>query len=136
MKYLIKTIFKTSLLFIIFSSFFISYDSVIADTIRVNVTEDLSPLLENCTTTACYVPKWAWAITEMMWAIIKYFTFLAWLWAVLFIVINWILYSMSWVDQSMKEKAKERITKTLMWLIVLLLSWVILNMIAPWIYEL
>ena len=132
-----KTIFKLSLLLIIFSSFFIHYNSfALEGSIKVNVTEDLSPILENCTTTSCYVPKWAWAITEMMWAIIKYFTFLAWLWAVLFIVINGIMYSMSGLDSGMKEKAKERITKTLMWLILLLLSWVILNMIAPWIYKL
>ena len=131
-----KTILKISLLLIMFFSFFISYDSFAASTIRINVTEDLSPILENCTTTACYVPKWTWAITEMAWSIIKYFTFIAWLWAVLFIVVNGILYSMSGIDQGMKDKAKERITKTLMWLILLLLSWVVLNIIAPWVYKL
>lgn len=65
---------------------------------------------------------------------IKYATFLAGLAGVLFIVVNGILYSMSGMDAGMKEEAKKRITKTLLGLIVLLLSGFILNAIAPWIY--
>ena len=70
-----------------------------------------------------------------MWGIIKWFTYIAAIGAVLFIVINGIMYSMSGIDQSMKDEAKKRITKTLLWLVVLLLSWVILNLVAPWIYK-
>ena len=83
----------------------------------------------------CSVQKWFSSITKMMWSIIKYFTYIAALGGVLFIVINGILYSMSWAEPSMKDEAKKRIIWTLTWLILLLLSWVILNMIAPWIYK-
>ena len=83
----------------------------------------------------CEVQKWFGSVVIMLWNIIKYFTFIALLAAVLFLVIWWIMYSMSWVDPSAKDKAKEKITQALMWIIVLLLSWVILNVIAPWIYK-
>lgn len=74
-------------------------------------------------------------ISQMMWGIIKYFTFIAALWAVLFIVINGILYSMSGMDQSLKDGAKKRIIQTLLGLVLLMLSGVILNAIAPWVYK-
>ena len=82
----------------------------------------------------CYVEKWASSVVGMLWDIIKYFTFLAWLGWVLYLVINWIMYSMWWMDQAMKDEAKKRIVKTISWLVLLFLSWVILNIIAPWIY--
>ena len=82
----------------------------------------------------CTVQKGFWQITLMLGNMIKYFTFLAGLWGVLFIVINGILYSMGGIDSGWKDEAKKRITKTLLWLAVLLLSWVILNAVAPWIY--
>jgi exosortase/archaeosortase len=44
------------------------------------------------------------------------------------------MYSMWWANESFKTWAKEYITKTLIWLILLLLSWVILYMVAPWVY--
>ena len=84
---------------------------------------------------SCNVQKWFSSITKMMWAIIKYFTYIAALGWVLFIVINGILFSMGWAEPSMKDDAKKRIIWTLTWLILLLLSWVILNMIAPWVYK-
>ena len=83
----------------------------------------------------CEVEKWFWSIVSMLWSIIKYFTFIASLWWVLYLVIGWIMYSMSWIDPWAKDKAKEWITKTIIWLILLLFSWVILNLIAPWIYK-
>lgn len=83
----------------------------------------------------CNVWKWFTAVTIMLWKIIKYFTYIAALGWVLFIVINWILYSMWWVNDEFKSKSKERIIWTLIWLVLLMLSWVILNMIAPWIYK-
>lgn len=82
----------------------------------------------------CEVESWFWSVVSMMWSIIKYFTFLAWLWGVLFMVYNGIMYSMWWADQSFKDEAKKRIVQTLIWLIVLFLSWVILNIVAPWVY--
>lgn len=83
----------------------------------------------------CTVKPWMWSIIEIMWKMIKFFTYLAWLWAVLFIVGNWIMYSMWWADPSLKDDAKKRIVATLIWIVLLLLSWVILNLIAPWIYK-
>ena len=82
----------------------------------------------------CEVKKGFWQITIMLGNMIKYFTFIASLWGVLFIVINGILYSMGGIDSGWKDEAKKRITKTLVGLAILLLSWVILNAIAPWIY--
>ena len=66
---------------------------------------------------------------------IKYFTYIASLAAVLFIVINGLLYSMAGINDGLKTGAKERIMKTLIGLIILLLSGVILNAIAPWVYK-
>lgn len=75
------------------------------------------------------------SVMMFFWDFIKYATFLVWLAWVLFIVINWILYSMWGADDSLKTEAKKKITKTIVWLIVLLLSWIILNLIAPWVYK-
>jgi len=83
----------------------------------------------------CSVQKWFGTVIIMLWNIIKYFTFIASLWAVLFIILNGIMYTMWWAEPSMKDDAKKRITWTLIWLVLLLLSWVILNAIAPWIYK-
>ncbi len=83
----------------------------------------------------CEVDKWLWPVTEIIWNIIKYFTFIAWLWWVLFIVLNGIMYSMWWVDQSMKDDAKKRITATILGLVLLLVSWIILKLVAPWVYQ-
>jgi hypothetical protein len=78
----------------------------------------------------CYVESGFWSVQLMLWGIVKYFTFIAGIAGVLFLVINGIMYSM-WD----KEEAKKRITKTLVGLIVLFSSWVILNLVAPWIYK-
>ncbi len=67
--------------------------------------------------------------------VIKYFTYITSLACVLFIVINGILYSMAGLNDGLKTSAKDRITKTLIGLVILMLSWVILNAIAPWIYR-
>lgn len=90
---------------------------------------------DKCSEYICKIEPWFSQIQSMMWTIIKIFTALATLAWVLFIVINWIMLSMWWMDSWMKEAVKWRIIKTLWWLILLLLSWVILNMIAPWIYN-
>jgi len=70
-----------------------------------------------------------------MGGIIKYFTYIAALACVLFIVINGILYSMSGMDAGLKDGAKKRIIQTLLGLVVLMLAGVILNAVAPWIYK-
>jgi len=83
----------------------------------------------------CSVPKWiGWFQIVMAW-LIKYVTFIASLSWVLFIVLNWVLYSMWWVDDSLKTESKKRIIKTLIWIVLLLMSWVILHIVAPWVYK-
>jgi hypothetical protein len=83
----------------------------------------------------CNVPKWIWLITFFLWKMIKFITYIAALWSVLFIIVNGIMYSMWWLDPSFKDDAKKRIIWTLSWLVLLLSSWVILNLVAPWIYK-
>lgn len=80
----------------------------------------------------CTITPWFSSVQSMVWQIIKYFTWLAALAWVLFIVVNWMLLSMWW---DWADEIKKRIKKTIMWLILLLLSWVILYSIAPWIYK-
>ena len=82
----------------------------------------------------CNIGSWFSSVTIIIGNIIKYFTYITALAAVLFIVINWILYSMSGIDAGMKDSAKKRIIQTLLGLVVLLLAGTILNAIAPWIY--
>lgn len=113
-----------------------------SNSIEVKISADFSPILPWTCFPAnsegeyiCAVPKWvSWFEVIMGW-IIKYIVFIASLAWVLFIVINWILYSMWWADDSLKTDAKKRIMQTLWWIILLLLSWVILHIIAPWVYS-
>lgn len=53
---------------------------------------------------------------------IRYFTYITALACVLFIVVNGVLYSMAGINDSLKTSAKERITKTLIGLVILMLS--------------
>ncbi len=113
-----------------------------SNVVEIVISADFSPVLPWICYTEnsdgeyiCAVPKWVTWFQIVMWWFIKYLTFIASLAWVLFIVVNWILYSMSWMEDSMKTDAKNRIMKTLMWIIVLLLSWVILHLIAPWVYR-
>lgn len=127
------------LISIIFSFFFInfSYATDDSETIKVKVTEkipwawcsDIKDTKDNLYT--CTIKPGFGTIQIMIWKIIKWFTALAALAWILFIVINWILLSTWW---EWKDEIKKRIIKTLIWLILLLLSWLILSMIAPWIY--
>lgn len=86
-------------------------------------------------TYTCKVKPWFETTLSLLWNIIKYFTYIAALWWVLFLIFNWILYSMWGADQSLKDDSKKRIIWTLIWLVLLLLSAPILNIIAPWIYK-
>ena len=83
----------------------------------------------------CEVPKWANAVTWLLWDMLEYVIFIVMLWWVLFLVVNWVVYSMWWLDQSLKDGWKDRIKKSLLWLLLLLLAPVVLVLIAPWVYE-
>lgn len=144
-----KTIIKIVLILSIFGLNIIWWISVNAGEekpLTVTVTEKIpwakcdcvKKVWETCPESIykCEVKKWFWGVMDMMGSFIKYFTFLAALWGVLFIVYNGIMYSMSWIDQSFKDESKKRIIQTLVWLVVLFLSWIILNLVAPWVYVL
>ena len=88
----------------------------------------------NSTTYKCTIEPWFGTVVKVMGKMIQYFVFLASLWGVLFIVINGIMYSMWWADQGLKDESKKIIVQTLIVLALLFLSWVILNLIAPWIW--
>jgi hypothetical protein len=112
-------------------------------TINVSVPIDMSSFLSICTKKGegeekkyiCEVPKWTgWFQVVMAW-IVKYAIFISSLAWVLFIVINWILYSMAWMSDSLKTESKDRIVKTLIWIVLLLMSWTILHILAPWVYK-
>ncbi len=107
--------------------------------IRTSIGMDLSPLLSECGWEKwnyyCDIPKWFNLVILLMWKMIKYITYLAWLAWVLYIIINGIMYSMWGLDQSLQEESKKRITATLIWLVLLFLSWIFLNIVAPWIYK-
>lgn len=146
MRKIIITLFLIiSLLFQIESSFAASWTVLVRTTEKVPwvecnpvkdanqeviKAEDWAPALYDCE-----VEKWVTQIVKMLGNIIKYFTYIASLAWVLFIVYNGILYSMWWADPSLKDDAKKRIIWTLIWLILLLLSGPILQLIAPWIYK-
>ena len=135
-----KIITKILIAFTIFWFFWIFQNTYAEWKIAVEVTEKI-PWVE-CDDTkyeetwlySCESERWFWAIMLAMWWILKYFTFLAWIFAVLSLVVGWIMYSMWWANESMKNSAKDYIQKSLFGLILLLLSWTILYMIAPWIY--
>lgn len=133
---------------IIFCLFFTSFSSIFianaegensSDTVKIKTNTKIP--WWNCTTEdnwktyTCQVPKDSKAIIKTFWEIIKYFTFIALISWVLFMVINWIMYSMWWLDQDLKESAKKRIIQTLFWLIILLSSWYILQTVAPWFFK-
>jgi hypothetical protein len=141
---LIKSILIFSLLILSVNSISNTYAADWDSTIKTSVSIDLSAMLDECKVENedkenekyyCEIPKWLSLVTVLLWKIIKYFTFIAALAWVLYIVINGILYSMWWIDQALKDDSKKRITWTLIWLVILFLSWVILNLIAPWIYK-
>ena len=135
---------KTIIFFILLVSF-CTVSDIFASTgsttwggiIPVTVSEDLSELGLECGPELpggyyeCGVEPWLGSIQILMGNIIRYATFLIGLVWVLFIVINGIMYSVGWDDKSW---AKERIMKSVWWVLLLLLSGAVLNAIAPWIY--
>ncbi len=122
------------ILFFILTFFFTVWQ---VDAVSIEVTEKVPGA--NCSNAgdwiySCDPGRGFSSVTSVLGDMIKYFTYIAALSAVLFIVINGILYSMSGIDTGLKDGAKKRIMKTLIGLIILLLAGVILNAIAPWIY--
>lgn len=133
-----KNIFIFFTLCLAIIMFFSPSELLAADVIKVEVTEKVPGA-------TCSGPdsKWVYtcdvgtgfsSVTIMIGKLIRYFTYIAALTWVLFIVINGILYSMSGIDAGLKDSAKKRIVQTLLGLILLLLSGTILYAIAPWIY--
>ena len=124
-----------------FGSFSLLATPVHADwaTIQVEVTERIpwagcSKEKNSKWVYICDVGSWFSSIMVMMGKMIQYFTYITALCAVLYIVINGILYSMSWLDAWAKDSAKKRIIQTLLWLVLLLLSGTLLHALAPWVY--
>lgn len=137
---IILSVFIVSFTFI----FNVSAENSKPNPIKVTVTEKIPGA--DCDETApwhteeypryiCNIEKWTSWVVQMFWYIIKWFWYLASLIWVLFIVYNGILYSMWWADQSLKDESKKRIVATLIWLVLLFLSWAILQLVAPWIYK-
>lgn len=133
-----KIITKFLIVLSVLSSFWFISNSYSDVTNVVQVTEKIP--WANCvqkgddTLYTCTTERWFWAIMSIMWQMLKYFTYIAWLFAVLSLVVWWVMYSMWWANEWMKTSAKTYIEKSLIWLVLLLLSWTILYMIAPWVY--
>lgn len=134
-----------SLFFLVLFSFWIS--NSFADTngeqkqseIIVKVTEKIPGW--NCELIQSWTGAWLYeckvkpgfkSVQSILWNIIKWITAIAALAGVLFIVINGIMLSMGW---SGTDEVKKRIVKAIIGLILVLLSGLILNMIAPWVYK-
>lgn len=134
-----KNKFKTILLLIafIFSFWNIQY-TFASDEIKINTTTKIPWAKCSISTDkkwyTCSIKPWFKSVLETIQWIIKWFTAIALLARVLFIVVNGILLSMWWLDSGAKEQVKKRISKSIIWLILLLMSWYILNIIAPWVY--
>jgi len=123
-----------------FSLFWLSYAAswdTKSDAITVKVTEkipgawcgeqDPKTKLYTCTIQPGFT-----TIQIMIGQIIKWFTAIAALAGVLFIVINGIMLSMNGGE---KDKIKGRMAQTITGLILLLLSGLILSILAPWVYK-
>ena len=82
----------------------------------------------------CLQEKWFWSLKTIIWTFIKFLTYLVWIVWVLYLVINWIMLSMSWFGSGMKENVKKGIMQAILGIIVLFLWWFILTQIAPWIF--
>lgn len=134
---------KILLIISLFSFGVIQHTYAASWTISVRVTEKIpgascgkdEPVADKNWVYTYEVKKWFGSVQCVMGWIIKWFTFIAALGGVLFIVINGILYSMGGMDQGMKDEAKKRIIGTLGWLVLLFLSSTFLNIVAPWIFN-
>ena len=82
----------------------------------------------------CYQEKWFGSLKTIIWTFIKFLTYLVWVVWVLYLVINWIMLSMSWLNSGMKENVKKGIVQAILGIIVLFLWGFILRQIAPWVF--
>ena len=83
----------------------------------------------------CYQEKWFGSLRTIIWEFIKFLTYLVWIIWVLYLVINWIMLSMSWLNSGMKENVKKGIIQAIVGIILLFLWGFILTEIAPWIFK-
>jgi len=133
-----KILIKIFLILTILFSFWAVSNIYAADTSIVQVSAKIPGW--NCIYNAedrvydCEIWRWFGAFMYLMWEMLKYITFLAGLFSVLALVIGWMMYSMWWANENLKTTAKTYMEKSLIWLVLLLLSWTILYMLAPWVY--
>ncbi len=83
----------------------------------------------------CTITPWFSSIMLMIGNFIKYFTAITALAGVLFLVINGIMLSMWGLDSEAKQRTKDFITRTILWLLLLIFTWVFLRILAPWVYN-
>jgi len=135
MKIIIKLILFISLALFGINSYNISYAEWETNTIEVSEKIPWANCVAYENWYKCETPRgFAWMML-VMWDLLKYFTYIAWLFSVLALVAGWVMYSMWWANESLKSSAKDYIEKSLIWLVLLLLSWVILYLVAPWVYR-
>jgi len=140
MKIIIKIFI---ILFVILNNIFFTYADTSSWTLHTTTIEIVERVpWRNCSEKPnenwyyeCKIEAWFSSVNSVVWKMIKYITLLTLLRAILFIVISWIMMSMAWADSSLKDESKKRIVQWIIWLILVLLSWIILNIIAPWIYK-
>lgn len=82
----------------------------------------------------CEFPGWFWYVMALFWIIFRYVVFIVSLLAVLIIAISGIQMSMTWISSKAKDDAKKRITRIIIWMVLLFSFWFILHIFAPWIY--
>ena len=139
MKNIIKFFLIITITLFSFQWVFAEGEATNSDTKTITVTEKL-PWME-CgdklpnDTYICDVKPGFQSVSLLLTGMIKYFTYIAGIAWVLFIVVNGIMYSMGGIDDGMKDEAKKRVQKTIIWLVLLFLSGFILNLVAPWIYK-
>lgn len=139
MKIIIKIFI---ILFVILNNIFFTYADTSSWTEHITKVEVVEKVpWRNCKKDekswyyVCEIKSWFSSVNDIVWEMIKYITLLTLLRAILFIVISGIMMSMAWADSALKDESKKRIVQWIIWLILVLLSWIILNIIAPWIYK-
>jgi len=139
MKIIIKIFI---ILFVILNNIFFTYADTSSWTEHITKVEVVEKVpWRNCKKDekswyyVCEIKSWFSSVNDIVWEMIKYITLLTLLRAILFIVISGIMMSMAWADSALKDESKKRVVQWIIWLILVLLSWIILNIIAPWIYK-
>lgn len=68
---------------------------------------------------------WAMLISSIIWELIQYVAAIA----VLALIISWIMYLLSWWEEEKTKKAKSWITWSLVWVLVSISAWWIINVL-------